>query len=69
MTTPQMWEHFAWRGHEVVVIQLWEDSYGRPMLRFADPADEEMAAGMPVAQFLAEATPTGRVSAPGPNDR
>lgn len=58
MTEAEMWQRFTWRGHSVVVIQQWTDPYGRPMLRFADPDDNEMAAGMPVAEFLAEATPS-----------
>ena len=58
MTTAEMWQRFTWRGHNVVVIQQWTDPYGRPMLRFADPDDEEMAVGMPVDEFLAEATPS-----------
>ena len=52
-----MWRCFSWRGHKVMVIQQWTDPYGRAMLRFADPNDEDMAAGMPVAEFMAEATP------------
>lgn len=57
MTAVAMWQRFTWRGHEVVVIQQWTDPFGRPMLRFADPADEELAAGMPVEEFLREASP------------
>ena len=59
MTASQtvMWQRFEWRGHQVMVIQEWTDPFGRPMLRFADPDDEAMAAGMPADEFLAEATP------------
>lgn len=57
MTDALMWQRFTWRGHVVVVIQQWIDPFGCPMLRFADPDDEDMAAGMSVQQFLAEATP------------
>ncbi len=56
MTGVQLWQRYAWRGHEVVVIQQWSDPFGRPMLRVADPDDEEVAAGLPVDEFLAEAT-------------
>ena len=56
MTDTLMWQRFTWRGHVVVVIQQWVDPFGCAMLRFADPNDEEMAAGMPVQRFLAEAT-------------
>ncbi len=55
MTETLMWQRFTWRGHLVVVIQQWTDPFGRPMLRVADPEDEDMAEGMPVAEFLAEA--------------
>ena len=57
MTETLMWQRFTWRGHLVVVIQQWTDPFGRSMLRVADPEDEDMAEGMPVRQFLAEATP------------
>lgn len=57
MTDALMWQRFTWRGHVVVVIQQWVDPFGRAMLRFADPDDEDTAAGMPVQQFLGEATP------------
>ena len=57
MTEASMWQRFTWRGRQVVVIQQWTDPFGRPMLRFADPDDEETAAGMPADEFLAEATP------------
>ena len=51
-----MWRHFIWREHRVEVIQQWTDPFGRSMLRFAATDDETMAAGMPVDEFLAEAT-------------
>lgn len=57
MTGAEMWQRFTWRGHNVVVIQQWTDPFGRPMLRVADPDDDDMAAGMSVDAFLAEATP------------
>lgn len=59
MTVPAMWQRFAWRGHEVVVIQQWADPFGRRMIRVASARDNEddMAAGMPEAEFLAEAQP------------
>ena len=56
MTPSLMWRHFIWRGRRVEVIQQWTDPFGRPMLRFAAADDETMAAGMPVDEFLAEAT-------------
>ena len=57
MTDVQLWQRYVWRQRPVVVIQRWDDPFGRAMLRFADPDDEEMAAGMPVDEFLAEAIP------------
>ena len=57
MTDVTLWQRFTWRGHEVVVIQQWTDPFGRPMLRFADPNDEDMATSIPVDEFLTEATP------------
>ena len=56
MSDTLMWQRFTWRGHRVMVIQQWTDPYGTPMLRVADPENEDMAAGMPVDQFLTEAT-------------
>ena len=69
MTDVRMWQHFTWRGHHVVVIQQWTDPFGRPMLRFADPDDEAMAAGMSVEQFVAEATPSAGPSPVEPDDQ
>ena len=57
MTAPVLWQRFTWRGRCVMVIQQWADPYGRPMLRFSDPDDGEMALGMPVDDFMVEATP------------
>lgn len=57
MSETLMWRRFDWRGRRVVVIQQWTDPFGRPMLRFADADDEEMAAGMALDAFLAEAIP------------
>lgn len=56
MTGAAMWQRYTWRGHQVEVIQQWTDPFGRPMLRVADPHNEEMAEGMPADEFLAEAT-------------
>jgi hypothetical protein len=56
VTDTLMWRQFTWRGHRVEVIQQWTDPLGRPMLRFVATDDETMAAGMPVDEFLAEAT-------------
>jgi hypothetical protein len=55
MSGVALWQRFAWRGHQVVVIQQWTDPFGRDMLRIADPNDDGVAAGMPVDEFLAEA--------------
>ena len=57
MTKVAMWQRFTWRGHRVEVIQQWVDPFGRPMLRVADPEDEDSAMGLPRDEFLAEATP------------
>lgn len=59
MTAPAMWQRYVWRGHDVVVIQQWVDPFGRRMIRVASikPGDEEVAAGMPEADFVAEAQP------------
>jgi len=47
LTSPPVAVMLSSRTSDVMVIQQWTDPFGRPMLRFADPADE----------FLAEATP------------
>lgn len=56
-----MWERYTWRGHEVVVIQQWADPFGRRMIRVtsAREGEEDLAAGMPEADFMAEAQPVG----------
>ena len=56
MTDAVMWQRYAYRGHEVVVIQQWADPFGRRMVRIASatPGEEE-ATGMAEAEFMAEA--------------
>ena len=62
MSGAEMWRHYVYRGHEVVVIQQWADAYGRRMVRFASakPGEEDVAAGMAEQAFLAEAQPAAR---------
>lgn len=62
MTQPslsaQMWGVYEYKGHRVTVIQQWEDPFGTRMVRIqtAGP-DEELAAGMPEAEFMRDAVP------------
>ena len=51
----EMWRTYAFRGFTVIVIQRWDDPFGKPMVRIADTRDEERAEGMPEAVFLAQA--------------
>lgn len=57
MTAPALWQRYAWRGREVIVVQQWRDPFGRPMIcvASAEPGEEEMTAGMAETEFLAEA--------------
>lgn len=64
MSDPALWQRYTWRGQEVVVIQRWTDPFGRAMLRVADPNDEDRAEGLPLDQFLADATPTNPADTP-----
>ncbi len=68
MTAPAMWQRYTWRGHEVVVIQQWADPFGRRMIRIASikPEKEGAAAGMPEAEFMAEAQPVASALLQGP---
>ena len=58
-SSAEMWGHYVFRGHEVVVIQQWADPFGRRMVRIASagPGEEDAAAGMAEETFLAEAQP------------
>jgi hypothetical protein len=53
-----MWQTYCYKGHEVVVIQQWQDPFGKPMVRIAStaPGEEDAEAGMPEEVFLAEAS-------------
>jgi len=56
-TTPpraQMWATYDFRGFRVMVIQQWQDPFGRPMVRI-QTLDETMAEGMPEELFLKDA--------------
>ncbi|MBT9383557.1 hypothetical protein KM176_06790 [Pseudooceanicola sp. CBS1P-1] len=53
----EMWQVYRFQDVDVTVIQQWVDPFGRPMLRFGlDRDGEVLAAGLPEAEFLAEAT-------------
>jgi hypothetical protein len=63
----QMWDVYQYQGHRVTVIQQWQDPFGRSMVRVQIVgADEDLAAGMPEADFMREAVP---VPAAGPKPK
>ena len=59
MTGPraEMWKTSLFRGFTVMVVQQWDDPFGKPMVRIAETANEERAEGMPEAVFLSQAVP------------
>jgi hypothetical protein len=52
-----MWQTYTFKGQKVVVIQQWQDPFGRAMVRIAsaDSGDDDVQDGMSEAAFLAEA--------------
>ncbi len=58
MTGPraEMWKTYLFRGFTVMVVQQWNDPFGRPMVR-VEAGDEERGEGMPEAVFLSQAVP------------
>ncbi|MBN8875428.1 MAG: hypothetical protein J0H67_21530 [Rhodospirillales bacterium] len=64
MTGPALWQRYRFRGHEVVVVQQWSDSFGRRMVRIVAAApdageagSDDTGVGLPEDAFLAEAEP------------
>jgi hypothetical protein len=55
--TATMWRTYTFKGRKVVVIQQWQDPFGRTMVRTASAAsgEDDVQDGMPEAAFLAEA--------------
>lgn len=52
----RMWQVYRYADHDVVVIQQWQDPFGRPMIRIAAQLDGKIIAdGMSEAKFLADA--------------
>lgn len=52
----EMWKTYEFRGFTVLVIQQWNDPFGKPMVRIAlTGIDGEKAEGMLEATFMAEA--------------
>ena len=59
MAGPQaeMWGTYVFQGHSVMVIQQWQDPFGRSMVRIRTTGDgPEQEIGLTEADFLGAAT-------------
>lgn len=56
--TATMWRTYTFKGRKVVVIQQWQDPFGRTMVRIASAAlgEDDVQDSMSEAAFLAEAS-------------
>ncbi|WP_322516024.1 hypothetical protein SR870_00075 [Rhodopseudomonas palustris] len=56
MREAEMWKTYRYQGHRVMVIQQWDDPFGRRMIRIESVDDDGAhAAGMFEAEFMREA--------------
>ena len=56
-----MWQIYTYQDHQVVIIQQWQDPFGKPMVRIAAQVDGHVIADglledrfLDVATFVAE---------------
>lgn len=58
MAEAEMWKTYRYNGFRVMVIQQWDDPFGRRMIRIESLDDGgEHATGMFEAEFLKDAEP------------
>ncbi|EJN05847.1 hypothetical protein [Phyllobacterium sp. YR531] len=58
-----MWQTYQYQGHEVVIIQQWQDPFGKSMVRIAANLDGGLIAdGMLEEKFLSEAIFLGQMT-------